>query len=120
MDLTVVWALIIAFAIAAYVVMDGFDLGIGGAVQTGFRYALADFISFRDREACERVRGITRAEIASSTRSFWRAAGIRTAPTAWTLSAHATASITAPAPSTERCSTRRSSTAANRFSAPSR
>ena len=29
MDLTVVWALIIAFAIAAYVVMDGFDLGIG-------------------------------------------------------------------------------------------
>ena len=29
MDLTVVWALIIAFGIAAYVVMDGFDLGIG-------------------------------------------------------------------------------------------
>ena len=29
MDLTVVWAFIIAFAIAAYVVMDGFDLGIG-------------------------------------------------------------------------------------------
>jgi cytochrome d ubiquinol oxidase subunit II len=28
-DLTVVWACIIAFAIAAYVVMDGFDLGIG-------------------------------------------------------------------------------------------
>ncbi|HEY5721653.1 MAG TPA: cytochrome d ubiquinol oxidase subunit II [Allosphingosinicella sp.] len=28
-DLTIVWALIIAFAIAAYVVMDGFDLGIG-------------------------------------------------------------------------------------------
>ncbi len=28
-DLTVVWALIIAFAVAAYVVMDGFDLGIG-------------------------------------------------------------------------------------------
>jgi cytochrome d ubiquinol oxidase subunit II len=28
-DLTVVWAFIIAFAIAAYVVMDGFDLGIG-------------------------------------------------------------------------------------------
>lgn len=28
-DLTVVWAGIIAFAIAAYVVMDGFDLGIG-------------------------------------------------------------------------------------------
>ncbi|WP_407792414.1 cytochrome d ubiquinol oxidase subunit II [Pigmentiphaga litoralis] len=29
MDLTVVWAAIIVFAIAAYVVMDGFDLGIG-------------------------------------------------------------------------------------------
>jgi cytochrome d ubiquinol oxidase subunit II len=28
-DLTVVWALIIAFAVVAYVVMDGFDLGIG-------------------------------------------------------------------------------------------
>jgi glucosamine-6-phosphate deaminase len=34
------------------------------AVDYEFRYALADFISFRDREACERVRGITRAEIA--------------------------------------------------------
>ena len=29
MELTVVWAFIIAFGIAAYVVMDGFDLGIG-------------------------------------------------------------------------------------------
>jgi len=29
MDLTVIWAFIIAFGIAAYVVMDGFDLGIG-------------------------------------------------------------------------------------------
>jgi cytochrome bd ubiquinol oxidase subunit II len=28
-DLTIIWACIIAFAIAAYVVMDGFDLGIG-------------------------------------------------------------------------------------------
>jgi cytochrome d ubiquinol oxidase subunit II len=28
-DLTIVWALLIAFAVAAYVVMDGFDLGIG-------------------------------------------------------------------------------------------
>jgi cytochrome d ubiquinol oxidase subunit II len=28
-DLTMIWALIIAFAVAAYVVMDGFDLGIG-------------------------------------------------------------------------------------------
>jgi len=29
MDLTVIWAFIIAFAVAMYVVMDGFDLGIG-------------------------------------------------------------------------------------------
>ena len=29
MDLTVVWAFVVAFTIAAYVVMDGFDLGIG-------------------------------------------------------------------------------------------
>lgn len=29
MDLTVIWACIIGFAIIAYVVMDGFDLGIG-------------------------------------------------------------------------------------------
>jgi cytochrome d ubiquinol oxidase subunit II len=29
MDLTVIWALVIAFAVFAYVVMDGFDLGIG-------------------------------------------------------------------------------------------
>ena len=29
MDLTVIWALIIAFAVFMYVVMDGFDLGIG-------------------------------------------------------------------------------------------
>jgi len=29
LDLTIVWALVIAFAVAAYVVMDGFDLGIG-------------------------------------------------------------------------------------------
>ena len=28
-DLTIVWALIIGFAVMAYVVMDGFDLGIG-------------------------------------------------------------------------------------------
>src|SRR6195952_2258931 len=28
-DLTGVWAFLIAFAVAAYVVMDGFDLGIG-------------------------------------------------------------------------------------------
>lgn len=28
-DLTVIWAIIIAFAVAMYVVMDGFDLGIG-------------------------------------------------------------------------------------------
>ncbi len=29
LDLTMIWALIIAFAVFAYVVMDGFDLGIG-------------------------------------------------------------------------------------------
>jgi cytochrome d ubiquinol oxidase subunit II len=29
LDLTVIWAFIIAFAVFAYVVMDGFDLGIG-------------------------------------------------------------------------------------------
>lgn len=29
MDLTVIWAFVIAFGIGAYVVMDGFDLGIG-------------------------------------------------------------------------------------------
>lgn len=29
MDLTVIWACIIGFAIVAYVIMDGFDLGIG-------------------------------------------------------------------------------------------
>ncbi len=36
MDLTVVWAFLIAFAVAAYVVMDGFDLGIG-ILFPGFR-----------------------------------------------------------------------------------
>jgi cytochrome d ubiquinol oxidase subunit II len=35
-DLTVVWAGIIAFAVGAYVVMDGFDLGIG-ILFPGFR-----------------------------------------------------------------------------------
>lgn len=35
-DLTLVWAAIIAFAVAAYVVMDGFDLGIG-ILFPGFR-----------------------------------------------------------------------------------
>lgn len=29
MDLTVIWAFVIALAIFAYVVMDGFDLGSG-------------------------------------------------------------------------------------------
>ena len=29
MDLTIIWAFVIAFAVAAYVFMDGFDLGIG-------------------------------------------------------------------------------------------
>src|SRR5687768_8001808 len=36
MDLTIVWAFVIAFAVAAYVVMDGFDLGIG-ILFPGFR-----------------------------------------------------------------------------------
>lgn len=35
-DLTLVWAAIISFAVAAYVVMDGFDLGIG-ILFPGFR-----------------------------------------------------------------------------------
>jgi len=38
MELTVIWAFIIAFAVFAYVVMDGFDLGIGilfPALQVG-------------------------------------------------------------------------------------
>ncbi len=35
-DLTIVWALILAFAVFAYVVMDGFDLGIG-ILFPGFR-----------------------------------------------------------------------------------
>lgn len=30
-----------------------------------FEYDLSPFISFRDRPACERVRAITRAELAS-------------------------------------------------------
>ena len=29
LDLTIIWAGLIAFAVFAYVVMDGFDLGIG-------------------------------------------------------------------------------------------
>ncbi|PTQ08608.1 cytochrome d ubiquinol oxidase subunit II [Sphingomonas oleivorans] len=36
MDLTTIWAFIIAFAVAAYVVLDGFDLGIG-ILFPGFR-----------------------------------------------------------------------------------
>ncbi len=36
MDLTIIWAMIIAFAVAMYVVMDGFDLGIG-ILFPGFR-----------------------------------------------------------------------------------
>lgn len=34
------------------------------AVDVEFEYALADFISFRDRDACERVRRIPRARLA--------------------------------------------------------
>jgi glucosamine-6-phosphate deaminase len=33
------------------------------AVETQFDYALADFIAFRDREACDRVRRIPRSEL---------------------------------------------------------
>jgi len=33
------------------------------AVETQFEYALADFISFRDNEACDRVRRIPRGEL---------------------------------------------------------
>ncbi|MGH3046300.1 MAG: 6-phosphogluconolactonase [Gaiellaceae bacterium] len=33
------------------------------AVETQFEYALADFISFRDNEACDRVRRIPRSEL---------------------------------------------------------
>ena len=33
------------------------------AVDVAFEYSLADFISFRDREACERARRIKRSEI---------------------------------------------------------
>jgi cytochrome d ubiquinol oxidase subunit II len=48
-DLTIVWAFIIAFAVFAYVVMDGFDLGIGllfpaipvGAERDGAMNAIA-------------------------------------------------------------------------------
>ena len=36
LDLTIIWAFLIAFAVAAYVVMDGFDLGIG-ILFKGFR-----------------------------------------------------------------------------------
>ena len=36
MDLTIVWAVLIAFAVGMYVVMDGFDLGIG-MLFPGFR-----------------------------------------------------------------------------------
>jgi cytochrome d ubiquinol oxidase subunit II len=35
-DLTIIWAFLIAFGVAAYVVMDGFDLGIG-ILFPGFR-----------------------------------------------------------------------------------
>ena len=42
------------------------------AVDYEFRYALADFISFRDQEACERVRAIRRAEIAEHVNPEFR------------------------------------------------
>ena len=34
------------------------------AIDVAFDYSLADFISFRNREACERVRRIKRSELA--------------------------------------------------------
>ena len=36
-DLATVWAFIIAFAVFVYVVMDGFDLGLGGSHSRCFR-----------------------------------------------------------------------------------
>ena len=42
------------------------------AVDYDFRYALADFISFRDQDACERVRAIKRAEIADHANPEFR------------------------------------------------
>src|ERR671918_2004145 len=42
------------------------------AVDVRFDYALADFISFRDREACERVRRISRAELTNHSNAEFR------------------------------------------------
>jgi glucosamine-6-phosphate deaminase len=42
------------------------------AVDVTFDYGLADFISFRDREACERVRRITRAELTAHPNADFR------------------------------------------------
>mgnify|MGYP003290966079 CR=1 FL=1 len=42
------------------------------AVDVKFDYALADFISFRDREECERVRRIRRAELTVHSNSDFR------------------------------------------------
>jgi cytochrome bd-type quinol oxidase subunit 2 len=44
MDLAVLWAFIIAFAVIAYVILDGFDLGTGAC-------ASAASISIRGRGA---------------------------------------------------------------------
>ncbi|HEY1368951.1 MAG TPA: hypothetical protein VGF23_17650 [Gaiellaceae bacterium] len=44
------------------------------SVQTEFEYELANFISFRDREACERVRRIRREELASHPNPEFRIA----------------------------------------------
>jgi glucosamine-6-phosphate deaminase len=40
--------------------------------RVDFRYGLASFISFRDQEACERVRAIPRAEITNHSNSDFR------------------------------------------------
>jgi glucosamine-6-phosphate deaminase len=42
------------------------------AVDVTFDYALADFISFRDREACERVRRISRAKLTDHSNADFR------------------------------------------------
>ena len=42
------------------------------AVETRFDYSLADFISFRDTEACERVRRIRRSELEDHPNSDFR------------------------------------------------
>ena len=42
--------------------------------ETPFEYDLSEFIPFRDREACERVRRITRGELTSHPNPDFRIA----------------------------------------------